>query len=140
MIELNNYEKVEKLLEKYAEIDIDIKALEYQIKIEDIKGLSYNDMPGSPIPSNASPVEIQLNNIENLKIDKSILEFEKDSIDNMLRVLDDTEKTLIKYKFINKLQYKQIAPKMNMNQDYLAEKKSRIIDKLIPYALRYKLI
>lgn len=140
MSELTNFDKVEKLLEKYAEIDIDIKGLEYQIKIEGVKGISYNEMPGAPLPSNKSPIEMQLNNIEKLKRDKQILEYEKDAIENIFRVLDDTERKLIDYRFIKKLQYKEIACKMNMNSDYLAEKKGRIITKLIPYALRHKLI
>lgn len=138
--QLENYEKVEKLLEEYAEIDIEIKGIEYQVKIEGVKGMSYSDMPGAPLPSNKSSVENELNKIENLKKDKLALEIKKEGIENILRILDETEHNLIKLKYITKLSNQQIAQQLHMHENSVSNKKKTILIKLEPYAIRHKLI
>lgn len=137
---VSNYNKVIELLKKYRELTIDIKALELDIKEQGLRGVSYNDMPGSPLPSNASPVEISLNKIERLRIDKGSLEIKKEKIENIFKVLNNTEVAIIKYRHIDKLMFKEISYKVNMNADYLVTKHKEIIEKLIPYALRHNLI
>lgn len=137
---MNNYEKVEKLLEDYAELDINIKGLELDIKEEGLKGVSYNDMPGSPLPSNRSPVEIGLNNIEKLKREKITLEIRKEKIENILMILDDRERTLIDLKYIKKLSNQQIAKQLYMHENSVSNKKKTILMKLEPYAIKRKLI
>lgn len=139
--ELTDYEKVEKLLEEYREINIDIEGLEYQIKVEGVKGLSYNDIPGSPLPSNASPVEIQLNNIEKLKGDKLHKEIKKEGIEKVLKMLSDFENKLIKYIYIDKLKYKEIEKKLSMSKTGIIYNRDKLInDKLIKYFRKYNLI
>lgn len=137
---MSDYEKVIELLKKYRELTIDIKALELDIKEQGLRGVSYNDMPGSPLPSNTSPVEISLNKIERLRIDKGSLEIKKEKIENIFKVLNNTEVAIIKYRHIDKLMFKEISYKVNMNADYLVTKHKEIIEKLIPYALRHNLI
>lgn len=137
---MNNYEKVEKLLEDYAELDINIKGLELDIKEEGLKGVSYNDMPGSPLSSNRSPVEIGLNNIEKLKREKITLEIRKEKIENILMILDDRERTLIDLKYIKKLSNQQIAKQLYMHENSVSNKKKTILMKLEPYAIKRKLI
>lgn len=134
------YEKVEELLEKYAKLDIDIKGYEYQIQTENIKGVLYNEMPGSPLPSNLSPVEQQMRVIEKLKIDKSILEIRKEAIENIFRILDNTERELIKLKYLQKLSNIQIAKQLHMHENSVSAKKKTVLIKLYPYAIKYKLI
>lgn len=137
---MNNYEKVEKLLEDYAELDINIKGLELDIKEEGLKGVSYNDMPGAPLPINRSPVEIGLNNIEKLKREKITLEIRKEKIENILMILDDRERTLIDLKYIKKLSNQQIAKQLYMHENSVSNKKKTILMKLEPYAIKRKLI
>lgn len=137
---MNNYEKVEKLLEEYSTLDIDIKGLEYQIKIKGVQGISYDDMPGSPLPSNKSRVEIELRNIEKLKNDKLVLELRKDAIENILRILDDSERKLIRFKYIDKLTNQQMSQRLHMHENSISNKKKTILMKLEPYAIRNKLI
>ncbi|WP_195251848.1 hypothetical protein [Romboutsia sp. 1001713B170207_170306_H8] len=137
---MSDYEKVEKLLEEYRNINIDIKGIELDIKEEGLKGISYNDMPGAPLPSNKSVVEISQLNIEKLKSDKIALEIKKEKIDNMLNALNSIELKIIKYRYVDKLIFKEIGYKVNMNADYLVTKNKSIIEKLVPYAKRFKLI
>lgn len=137
---MNNYEKVEKLLEDYAELDINIKGLELDIKEEGLKGVSYNDMPGAPLPINRSPVEIGLNNIEKLKREKITLEIRKEKIENILMILDDRERALIDLKYIKKLSNQQIAKQLYMHENSVSNKKKTILMKLEPYAIKRKLI
>lgn len=137
---MNNYQKIEKLLEEYATLDIDIKGLEYQMKIEGVKGVMYNDMPGSPNPNIKSSIENELNNIEKLKSEKLVLELRKDAIENMLRILDESERKLIIFKYIDKLTNLQIANRLHMHENSVSNKKKVILTKLEPYAKRYRLI
>ncbi|MDU1540596.1 MAG: sigma factor-like helix-turn-helix DNA-binding protein [Paeniclostridium sordellii] len=137
---MTDYNKVEELLEEYANLDIEIKGLEYQIKIEGVRGISYNDMPGSPLPSNKSPIENELNKIRKLKDDKLYLEIKKEAIDNMLRILDESEHKLIILKYIKKLSNQQIASQMHMHENSISNKKKNILIKLYPYAMKHKLI
>ena len=136
---MNNYEKVEKLLEDYAELNI--KGLEYQIKVEGVKGISYNDMPGSPLPSNKSSIEQELIKIDELKKDKIRLEIKKEGIDNVLNLLSKFEKDLIKYIYIDKLKYKEIENKLSMSKTAIIYNKNKLInDKLIRYFCSFNLI
>lgn len=137
---MTDYDKVEQLLENYANLDIDIKGLECMIKIEGLKGISYNDMPGAPLPSNKSSVEIEVDNINRLKNDKIALEIKKEAIENILRILDNTEHTLIKLKYINKLTNQQIAQRLYMHENSVSNKKKSILIKLVPYAIKNRLI
>lgn len=134
------YEKVEKLLEKYAELDIEIKAYEYQIQTENIKGVSYSDMPGAPLPSQLSPIEQQARTIEKLKSDKLVLEIRKEAIENIFRILDDTENKLIKLKYLQKLSNMQISKQLHMHENSVSAKKKTVLMKLYPYAIKYNFI
>lgn len=139
--ELTDYEKVEKLLEEYREINIDIEGLEYQIKVEGVKGLSYNDMPGSPLPSNKSSIEIELNQIEKLKGDKLHKEIRKEGIEKVLKMLSDFENKLLKSLYIDKLKYKEIEKKLSMSKTGIIYNRDKLInDKLIKYFRKYNLI
>lgn len=137
---MTNYDKVIELLKQYRELTIDIRALELDIKEQGLTAITYNDMPGSPLPSNVSPIEINLNNIEKLKIDKSSLEIKKEKIENIFNALNEIELKIIKYRHVDKLMFKEISYKVSMNADYLVTKHKEIIEKLIPYALKYNLI
>lgn len=138
---MSDYEKVEELLREYAELDIDIKGIEYQIKVEGVRGISYNDMPGAPLPSNKSSIEQELNRIEKLKKDKIDLEIKKEGIDNILNLLSDFENKLIRYIYIDKLKYKEIENKLSMSKTGILYNKDKLINnKLIKYFNKYDLI
>lgn len=139
-INKEEYDKVEKLLEEYAKLDIDIKGYEYQIKVEGVKGVSYDDMPGAPLPSNKSPIEIQLNTIDKLKSDKLHLEIKKEAIENIFRALTKTEKELLEYKYIQGLDNQQIGDKLHLHENSVSNKKKTILIKLYPYAIKHRLI
>lgn len=136
---MTNIEKIDELLKKYNELDIDIKGIELQMKIEGVKGVCYDDMPKAS-NSKHSSVECELNRIEKLKNEKLHLEIKKEGIDNMLRILSDDELKLIKLRYFKGLEYRDIAFQLNMNDNYLVNKRTRILNKLIPFALKHKLI
>lgn len=139
--ELTDYQKVEELLEEYREINIDIEGLEYQIKIEGIKGISYTDMPGTPLPSNKSSVEQELIKLDLLKSDMLALEIKKEGIDRVLKLLNEFENKLIKYIYFDKLKYKEIENKLNMSKSGIVYNRDKLInDKLIKYFYKFNLI
>lgn len=138
---MSEYEKVEKLLKEYAELNIDIEGLEYQIKVEGVKGISYSDMPGAPLPNNKSLVETELEHINKLKNEKLMLEIRKEGIENVLKMLNDFEQNLIKYVYIDKLKYSEIESKLNMSKTGILYNKNKLINnKLIQYFSKYNLI
>lgn len=136
---MTNIEKIDELLKKYNELDIDIKGIELQMQIEGVKGVCYDDMPKASNGKHSS-VESELNKIEQLKNEKLHLQIKKEGIDNMLRILSDDELKLIKLRYFKGLEYRDIAFQLSMNDNYLVNKRTRVLNKLIPFALKHKLI
>ena len=136
---ITDFDKVELLLEKYGKLDIDIKAKEYEIQSEGLKAVNYDQLTQTT-NNNSSPVESQLHTIEKLKNEKLDLEIKKEAIENLFLVLNDLEREFIMYNYVEQLTYKEISNKIGLCAEYLPNKKTNIINKLIPYAKKYRLI
>lgn len=133
-------DKLEELLSEYKEIDIEIRDLNYRVYSESIKGVTYDDMPKSPNLNTNSPVENSLIKIEKLKRDIKELENKKNRIENLLDLLNDRDKTILRMYYINDLTLRDISFKLDLSDKYVSSKKNKIIDSLVPYACKYGLI
>lgn len=133
-------DKLEELLSEYKEIDIEIRDLNYRVYSESIKGVTYDDMPKSPNLNTNSPVENSLIKIEKLKRDIKELENRKNRIENLLDLLNDRDKTILRMYYINDLTLRDISFKLDLSDKYVSSKKNKIIDRLVPYACKYGLI
>lgn len=136
---LTNFEKLENVLYEYSNYEVEIQAIELDMKEIGQIGITYSDMPR--IGDLGSPVESSYNKLEDLKIDKLCLELKKERIDNMLRLLNDLELKIIKLRYFEKLESREIARRLNVHETTLYKKRCAIFDKkLIPFAERFKII
>ena len=136
---LTNFEKLENVLYEYSNYEVEIQAIELDMKEIGQIGITYSDMPR--IGNLGSPVESSYNKLEDLKIDKLCLELKKERIDNMLRLLNDSELKIIKLRYFEKLESREIARRLNVHETTLYKKRCAIFDKkLIPFAERFKII
>lgn len=136
---LTNFEKLENVLYEYSNYEVEIQAIELDMKEIGQIGITYSDLPR--IGDLGSPVESSYNKLEDLKIDKLCLELKKERIDNMLRLLNDLELKIIKLRYFEKLESREIARRLNVHETTLYKKRCAIFDKkLIPFAERFKII
>ena len=136
---LTNFEKLENVLYEYSNYEVEIQAIELDMKEIGQIGITYSDIPR--IGNLGSPVESSYNKLEDLKIDKLCLELKKERIDNMLRLLNDLELKIIKLRYFEKLESREIARRLNVHETTLYKKRCAIFDKkLIPFAERFKII
>lgn len=136
---LTNFEKLENVLYEYSNYEVEIQAIELDMKEIGQIGITYSDLPR--IGNLGSPVESNYNKLEDLKIDKLCLELKKERIDNMLRLLNDSELKIIKLRYFEKLESREIARRLNVHETTLYKKRCAIFDKkLIPFAERFKII
>ena len=136
---MTNFEKLEEILYKYKEYEVELKGIELDIKEIGSVAMIYDDMPTAHNIS--SPVESNYDKLERFKIDKLCIEIKKEKIDNMLRLLNDYELKLIKMRYFDKLESREIARRLNIHETTLYKKRRAIFDnKLIPFAERFKLI
>ena len=136
---LTNFEKLENVLYEYSNYEVEIQAIELDMKEIGQIGITYSDIPR--IGDLGSPVESSYNKLEDLKIDKLCLELKKERIDNMLRLLNDSELKIIKLRYFEKLESREIARRLNVHETTLYKKRCAIFEKkLIPFAERFKII
>lgn len=136
---LTNFEKLENVLYEYSNYEVEIQAIELDMKEIGQIGITYSDIPR--IGNLGSPVESSYNKLEDLKIDKLCLELKKERIDNMLRLLNDSELKIIKLRYFEKLESREIARRLNVHETTLYKKRCAIFEKkLIPFAERFKII
>lgn len=133
-------DKLEELLNEYKEIDIEIRDLNYRINSENIKSVIYSDMPKSPNSNTSSSVESSLVKIEEFKKQINDLETKKNRIENLLDILNDRDKIILRMYYIDDFTLRDIAFKLDLSDKYVSSKKNKIVDKLVPYATRYGLI
>ena len=125
---MNERYKVEQLFLNYQEIKASIRDIELQVECEhDIKGVSYDKVSTSPTNSISSSVKNTLAHLEYLKRKKKYLEFQLQRIENMLNTL--SERSL-----------RDIAFKLDLNDNYISRRKTTILNNLVPFAKRYNLI
>lgn len=133
-------DKLEELLNEYKEIDIEIRDLNYRINSENIKSVIYSDMPKSPNSNTSSSVESSLVKIEEFKKQINDLETKKNRIENLLDILNDRDRIILRMYYIDDFTLRDIAFKLDLSDKYVSSKKNKIVDKLVPYATRYGLI
>ena len=133
-------DKLEELLNQYKEIDIEIRDLNYRINSENIKSVIYSDMPKSPNSNTSSSVESSLVKIEEFKKQINDLETKKNRIENLLDILNDRDRIILRMYYIDDFTLRDIAFKLDLSDKYVSSKKNKIVDKLVPYATRYGLI
>lgn len=133
-------DKLEELLNEYKEIDIEIRDLNYRINSENIKSVIYSDMPKSPNSNTSSSVESSLVKIEEFKKQINDLETKKNRIENLLDILNDRDRIILRMYYIDDFTLRDIAFKLDLSYKYVSSKKNKIVDKLVPYATRYGLI
>lgn len=133
-------DKLEELLNEYKEIDIEIRDLNYRINSENIKSVIYSDMPKSPNSNTSSSVESSLVKVEELKKQINDLETKKNRIENLLDILNDRDRIILRMYYIDDFTLRDIAFKLDLSDKYVSSKKNKIVDKLVPYATRYGLI
>ena len=68
------------------------------------------------------------------------LENKKNRIENLLDLLNDRDKTILRMYYINDLTLRDISFKLDLSDKYVSSKKNKIIDRLVPYACKYGLI
>ena len=121
----NNNErlKLEGLLYEYKDIKVEIKELELMIDYENIQAVGYDDMPKSPNVNTSSSVESGL-----------------DRIENMLSLLNERDRSIVEMYYFNDYSLRDIAFKLDLNDNYLSRRKAYILNKLVPFAVRHKLV
>nr|DAI21409.1 MAG TPA: Sigma70 [Caudoviricetes sp.] len=138
----NNNErlKLEGLLYEYKDIKVEIKELELMIDYENIQAVGYDDMPKSPNVNTSSSVESGLDRIEKLRNKKMYLICRQKRIENMLSLLNERDRSIVEMYYFNDYSLRDIAFKLDLNDNYLSRRKAYILNKLVPFAVRHKLV
>lgn len=138
----NNNErlKLEGLLYEYKDIKVEIKELELMIDYENIQAVGYDDMPKSPNVNTSSSVESGLDRIEKLRNKKMYLICRQTRIENMLSLLNERDRSIVEMYYFNDYSLRDIAFKLDLNDNYLSRRKAYILNKLVPFAVRHKLV
>ena len=138
----NNNErlKLEGLLYEYKDIKVEIKELELMIDYENIQAVGYDDMPKSPNVNTSSSVESGLDRIEKLRNKKMYLICRQKRIENMLSLLNERDRSIVEMYYYNDYSLRDIAFKLDLNDNYLSRRKAYILNKLVPFAVRHKLV
>ena len=138
----NNNErlKLEGLLYEYKDIKVEIKELELMIDYENIQAVGYDYMPKSPNVNTSSSVESGLDRIEKLRNKKMYLICRQKRIENMLSLLNERDRSIVEMYYFNDYSLRDIAFKLDLNDNYLSRRKAYILNKLVPFAVRHKLV
>ena len=84
--------------------------------------------------------ESSLVKVEELKKQINDLETKKNRIENLLDILNDRDRIILRMYYIDDFTLRDIAFKLDLSDKYVSSKKNKIVDKLVPYATRYGLI
>ena len=138
----NNNErlKLEGLLYEYKDIKVEIKELELMIDYENIQAVGYDYMPKIPNVNTSSCVESGLDRIEKLRNKKMYLICRQKRIENMLSLLNERDRSIVEMYYFNDYSLRDIAFKLDLNDNYLSRRKAYILNKLVPFAVRHKLV
>ena len=138
---MNERYKVEQLFLNYQEIKASIRDIELQVECEhDIKGVSYDKVSTSPTNSISSSVKNTLAHLEYLKRKKKYLEFQIQRIENMLNTLSERDREIMSLYYFEERSLRDIAFKLDLNDNYISRRKTTILNNLVPFAKRYNLI
>jgi len=132
--------KLEGLLYEYKDIKVEIKELELMIDYENIQAVGYDDMPKNPNVNTSSSVENGLDRIEKLRNKKMYLICKQKRIDNMLSLLNDRDRSIVELYYFKDYSLRDIAFQLDLNDNYISRRKAYILNKLVPFAVRHKLV
>lgn len=132
--------KLEGLLYEYKDIKVEIKELELMIDYENIQAVGYDDIPKNPNVNTSSSVENGLDRIEKLRNKKMYLICKQKRIDNMLSLLNDRDRSIVELYYFKDYSLRDIAFQLDLNDNYISRRKAYILNKLVPFAVRHKLV
>lgn len=136
---MNYYRNVEAMLYNYKKMQAEIKNIDIEINElrNDVIGCSANSFSEKTGPTYAfnSNVENEVisneHSIESLEKKKHKLKVQVEKIDNALEILTEDEMELVELRYFNRLRFKAISQKININESYCIQLKSKIINKII---------
>lgn len=132
--------KLEGLLYEYKDIKVEIKELELMIDYENIQAVGNDDMPKNPNVNTSSSVENGLDRIEKLRNNKMYLICKQKRIENMLSLLNDRDRSIVELYYFKDYSLRDIAFQLDLNDNYISRRKAYILNKLVPFAVRHKLV
>jgi RNA polymerase sigma factor (sigma-70 family) len=136
----DNYRKLEGILYNYKNINaeiknIDIEIIDLRIDYTGCEAIRYEEKSAPTNKFNSSveneivSKEKQIKYLRNRRNSKQRL---INKIDNALETLPEKERKLIELRYFNKLHFKEVALRLNINATYCMQLKSKVINKLIP--------
>ena len=140
MTTINERLKLEGLLYEYKDIKVEIKELELMIDYENIQAVGYDDMPKNPNVNTSSSVENGLDRMEKLRNKKMYLICKQKRIENMLSLLNDRDRSIVELYYFKDYSLRDIAFQLDLNDNYISRRKAYILNKLVPFAVRHKLV
>lgn len=132
--------KLEGLLYEYKDIKVEIKELELMIDYENIQAVGYDNMPKNPNVNTSSSVENGLDRIEKLRNKKMYLICKQKRIENMLSLLNDRDRSIVELYYFKDYSLRDIAFQLDLNDNYISRRKAYILNKLVPFAVRHRLV
>lgn len=142
-IQDNRYSKVEGMLYSYPKLPYEIKNLEIELKMIENEYMGIKGSSGGERGSGTNLVSSSVENEVFMK-EKKLMEIRKkinnkhfliERIDNALECLkldDEVAALLIRLRYIQKLEWNQIASQLHMDDKSLMRKRNEIIKELIP--------
>ncbi|GFZ32574.1 RNA polymerase sigma factor [Clostridium zeae] len=136
----DKFKKIEAMLYSYKQTVVEIKNIDLDIEevrneYRGVGAMVYGERTSSTNKISSSvenEIEYKENRINYLTSQKRKKEIEIERLNNILSILSEDEYKLIELRYFKKLQYKQIADIICMNDIYIIDKKKKIINKLIP--------
>ncbi|KHD37680.1 RNA polymerase sigma factor [Clostridium acetobutylicum] len=134
----NDCKEMERILWDYRNIKAEIKNLELEIEAskENYEGLiavSYKEKTAATNKFNSvveNEVLTRENKVLNLEKRKRIKEIQIEKVDNAIDTLSDNERRIIELRYFYRLQFKQISERLNLNETYCMQLKSKTLYKL----------
>ncbi|MBK1810548.1 sigma-70 family RNA polymerase sigma factor [Clostridium sp. YIM B02505] len=136
----DKFKKIEAMLYNYKQTEVEIKNIDLDIEevrneYRGVGAMVYGERTSSTNKISSSvenEIEYKENRVSYLTSLKRSKEIEIERLNNVLSILSEDEYKLIELRYFKKLQYKQIADIICMNDIYIIDKKKKIINKLIP--------
>ncbi len=136
---MNKYKQVEELLKNYTMMQASIEnikdEIEYLKKEDGMTGISYDGISTSPTYRFSSSVEdTALSNSEKihyLELQIEGIQRQIDRLDRAIKGLNETERIIIRGKYIEGLQWWQVAGQVRYSERWCKELRKNAINKLV---------
>lgn len=140
---INGYKAVESMLYNYKAMQVEIKNI--NLELEELK-YEYEGCKAVTYEEKSSPTYKFNSNVENEVVKKDCgpdklenrkhkLKVQLEKIDNALEILDDREHEIVTLRYFNKVSNQDIARKLNLTEQWVCDRKSNIVKRLIPLIL-----